>query len=147
MQKCSISLINVSFSGKALLPSTFLKICFGTVRWWLLKTNSILLCFCLPLTQLVQFVWVKGFLHLKSESLESKVLLYGLCKTTSWECHLNLEESRRYLNTSMNCNCSRQEEWTPVKLKQISTAEQFKCECSINNIMFLGERNSQKKLY
>jgi len=46
---------------------------------------------------------VKGFLHLKPESLKSKVLLYGLYKTTTWECHLNLEESRRYLNTAMNC--------------------------------------------
>lgn len=34
-----------------------------------------------------------------------------------------------------------------MELKYISIAELFKCDCSVNNIMFLGERDSQKKLY
>lgn len=32
-----------------------------------------------------------------------------------------------------------------MELKYISTAEPFKCECSVNNKMFLGE-DTQKKL-
>ena len=146
LQKCSISLINTSFSGKALLSSTFLKICFGTVRWWLLKMHS------KQHTSLLLFVsHTVGAICVGEGFSSPETWVLKIQSFIIWSVQNNYlgmppepggkQEVPQYCHEL--CNWSRQEEWTPVELKHISTAEQFKCE----RIVFLGEKDSQKKLY